>query len=233
MGGKYVKNTIVERVLGIIAPHPCSGCGKTGTPLCEDCKYDIIHEPFVGCILCARPQPDGVCSDHQTPFTQATVVGARTGTLQVLINALKFQNKKAAAKSLAELLYARLPLLPVTTRIIPVPTVSSHIRTRGYDQVLLIARHLSALTGLPVDAQLLRANSATQHTVGREQRAIQAKQAFILREEVMPDGAISSYPVLLIDDIITTGATITQAAEVLSSRHETIIVAALAYQQKR
>lgn len=230
MGGKYVKNTIVERVLEIIAPHPCSGCGKTGTTLCEDCKYDIIHEPFLGCVLCGRPESKGVCVDHQSAFTQAFVVGARHGTLQKLIDELKFHNKKASAKSLAELIYSRLPLLPASTRIIPVPTVSSHVRSRGYDQVLLIAQHLSALSGLAVDRQLIRANRATQHTTGRDQRAVQAKQAFILRTAESHDTRRASYPVLLIDDIITTGATITEAAKVLSSRHSTVLVAALAYQ---
>lgn len=234
MGGINVKITMIERVLQIVAPHPCSGCGKIGTLLCDDCKYDIISEPFFGCILCAKPHEDGVCADHQTGFSQVFVVGARTATLEALINTLKFHNAKGAAKLLAELLHSTLPRFPAGTRIVPIPTVRSHIRQRGYDQVDLIARHLSTLRGYPVEHALVRLNKATQHTSNRSDRVVQASRAFGLAaaesEAGRGAGAERDYPILLIDDVITTGSTIVEAAKVLSVKHRTIIVAALAYQ---
>ena len=234
MGGLNVKITMIQRVLQTVAPHPCSGCAKIGTLLCDDCKYDINHEPFLGCILCAKPHEDGICADHLTAFSQVFVAGERTGALEVLINALKFHNTKAAAKTLAEVLHSTLPLFPANTRIIPIPTVASHIRQRGYDQVDLISRYLSELRGYPVTRALVRLNKATQHTSSRSDRAIQAGQAFALAETdcVQRDSGNDedSYPVLLLDDVITTGATITEAAKVLSTKYKTIVVIALAYQ---
>ena len=80
----------------------------------------------------------------------------------------------------------------------------------------------------------MRLNKATQHTSSRSDRAIQAGQAFALAktDSVQRDSGNDedSYPVLLLDDVITTGATITEAAKVLSTKYKTIVVIALAYQ---
>ena len=100
MGGKNVKNTIVERMLAGVAPHPCFGCGKLGTPLCIDCKYDIISDPFMGCIACARPTNLGVCENHRYDIERAFVPGVRSAALEATINGLKFHHTKAAAYDL-------------------------------------------------------------------------------------------------------------------------------------
>ena len=84
-----VKNTMIERVLEIIAPHPCISCGKVGLILCVSCKYDIIHEPFGGCILCEWPQKSGICLEHGAPLEKAFVVSDRFGSLSQIIDALK------------------------------------------------------------------------------------------------------------------------------------------------
>ncbi len=188
----------------------------------------------MGCIVCGKPKREGVCAEHETSIEKTFVVSQRIGTLETLINGLKFHNTKAAAKTLAEVLHSTLPLFPANTRIIPIPTVASHIRQRGYDQVDLISRYLSELRGYPVTRALVRLNKATQHTSSRSDRAIQAGQAFALAktDSVQRDSGNDedSYPVLLLDDVITTGATITEAAKVLSTKYKTIVVIALAYQ---
>jgi ComF family protein len=225
MGGKNVKNTMIERLLQIIAPHPCSGCGKVGSILCQYCKYDIIHDPFVGCILCGKPEMDGICKDHNSPISRAFVVGTRDTALETVINKLKFQNAKQAARSLAELLHASLPLLPKDIQVISIPTVRSHVRQRGYDHMELIVRHFTALRHLSTAHSLIRVSNATQHTVGKELRKSQSKSAFKLEGYFSPET-----PVLLIDDVVTTGSTVSAAAELLRQAGATVWVAALAYQ---
>lgn len=224
MGGKNVKNTIVERVLEIVAPHPCFGCGKIDTPLCIDCKYDIIHDPFVGCITCGQPTNTGVCNYHRYAIERAFVPGVRSTALQEAINGLKFQHVKAAAKELAVLLQYYLPLLPSSVRLVPVPTVRAHVRQRGYDQVELIVRHLAALRGLPIERVLERQTTATQHTTGRLERFLQAKGAY--RAHGVEPGALY----LVVDDVITTGATVQAAAKAIHDAGGRVWVAALAYQ---
>lgn len=225
MGGLNVKNTIVEWVLQIIAPHPCYGCGKVGAILCDNCKYDIINEPFVGCFLCGIPQNDGICQEHASPLEKVMIVSRRGGSLEEVINALKFSNVKAGAKVLAELLDVSLPLLPQNTRIVPIPTVRAHIRQRGYDQVELIARQFAVMRGYSLSLALRRETKTTQHTSDRETRQKQAAVAFSLDEAALGDG-----PILLLDDIITTGSTISAAAELFRGSERMVMAAALAYQ---
>ena len=226
MGGKNVKNTIVERVLQMVAPHPCFGCGKIGTVLCHDCKYNIIDEPFWGCIVCGKPKREGVCTEHETSIEKTFVVSQRIGTLETLINGLKFHNNKAAAQACDELLHESLPILPSSATIVVVPTVRSHIRQRGYDHIDLIARQFAAMRGLPIRYLLRRATTDVQHLVGREERRTQADRAF----ELVETDDLSMGPILLIDDIITTAATVTAASKLLSQTGLPVWVAALAYQ---
>lgn len=226
MGGEYVKNTMIERVLQIVAPHPCSGCGKLGTVLCNDCKYDIIHEPFLGCILCGVPNNDGICSNHHSPIEKSLTISVRSDALEDAINRLKFQNTKAAARSLAELLDWSLPVLPGGIEIVPIPTARSHIRKRGYDQMDLIARHLSVLRGLPVSRVLERHGNATQHTSNKEKRLEQAENAYSMTDASVVRGRT----LLLLDDVVTTGSTLQSAAKVLTGAGATVWVATLAYQ---
>ncbi len=225
MGGINVKNTIVERALHFIAPHPCYGCGKVGVILCDYCKYDIVHEPFLACIACQTPNPAGICANHHSPLKKVFIVGKRTDALETAINGLKFSNVKACAQTLAELLDEALPILPVHTKVVPIPTINRHIRQRGYDQVELIAKHFAHLRGLDVIQPLKRLTTTVQHTASREDREKQAQSAFGLR-----DGAETEGLVLLIDDIITTGSTLSSAANILSSTGMTVWAAALAYQ---
>jgi ComF family protein len=226
MGGVNVKITMIERVLQLVAPHPCSGCAKVGTLLCHNCKNNIIEEPFFGCILCGKPKLSGICDFHQTPLARAFTVGSRTGTLEILINKYKFEHAKAAVFPLAELLHEALPQLPSDIQIIPVPTVTSHIRQRGYDHIDLIARYLASMRQLPISRVLLRKTKDTQHTVNKYNRIKQARNAFRLRPNTLLEGQI----VLLLDDVVTTGSTLSAAAKLLHDAGATVWVATLAYQ---
>lgn len=228
MGGLNVKNTIVEVVLQNIAPHPCSGCGKIGSLLCDYCKYDIVSEPFLGCVLCGTANLNGICENHNENIRNAFVVHTRKGVVKRLIDELKFQRVKSAAKSLALLLHESLPELPSDTIIVPIPTVKSHVRQRGYDQVKLIAKHLAQLRSLPFSPLLVRANSATQHELNKRERAKESRQAFKLSSSFTHND--KNHHCLLLDDIITTGSTISSAAKLLSRQGFTVIVGALAYQ---
>lgn len=213
-----VKNTMLDTLLSVVAPHLCSGCGRIGKTFCDNCKYDIIDESFLSCILCEKLSDIGVCEDHKVAFNQAWVVGPRNDALQRLIGGFKFQNMKASSFDIAYLLHKRLPQLPNTSVIIPIPTTRAHIRERGYDHMLLIARDLGRLCHLPVQRLLVRNNNLVQHKVGRKNRFIQARSAFRV------EGAVSADLIyILVDDVVTTGATIIQAAHLLREAGATTI----------
>jgi ComF family protein len=228
MGGLNVKITMIEALMQTVAPHLCFGCGKNGTMLCDNCKYNIIEEPFSGCILCGNISNNGLCAQHDVPICKAWVVGERRTVLKRVINAYKFEYVKATGSTLIDLLDARLPILPSNTIIVPIPTAPSHIRARGYDHLGVLAKLLSQRRELPVAPLLERASTTTQHHLNKVDRQFEAGNAFTLSSHATID---TTSPVLLLDDIITTGATITSAAQILAQAGvQTIFVAALAYQ---
>lgn len=217
---------MIDKLLSVVAPHLCCGCGKIGIVFCDRCKYDIKKRPFLGCLLCEAPSNAGICRRHKTAYNQAWIAGERQGALQRLIGGFKFQNVKAAAPSLAELLDEHLPLLSHTTVVVPVPTAPAHIRERGYDHMLLVARYFARQRGLSLSRIVTRAHSATQHHANREQRITQAQSAFRIEGDVQPD-----VPYLLLDDVVTTGSTIAEAGRVLKEAGAwEVWVAALARQ---
>ena len=93
----------------------------------------------------------------------------------------------------------------------PIPTATSRRRQRGYDQSVLLARHIARLTRLPYADCLVRLGQAHQVGSTRAQRLMQLQQAFRVRRSLLVKGR----HIVLIDDVITTGASIEAAAAVL------------------
>lgn len=201
---------MIDDLLEYIAPHHCYGCSKTGALLCDNCKYDIISEPFLSCVACGRNVPNirGICQGCKVPYARAWCVGARTEALRSTIDHYKFMNSKAAYKQLAALLDEYLPVLPSNTIVIPIPTIPSHIRQRGYDHMYLIARRFAKIRNLQLSTGLARVTTTKQRDATARMRETQAKAAFSWRGEF--DDAVTY---LLIDDVITTGATLKYAAK--------------------
>jgi competence protein ComFC len=220
-----VKNTIVDSLLSFVAPHLCSGCGSVGSSFCPNCKYDITSEPFSGCVLCEKQTIQGICDEHKAAFNQAWVVGIRSGALQRLIGGFKFRNMKSVSVELAELLDTRLPDLPANTVFVPIPTIPAHIRERGYDHMLLVTSMLARRRQLPMATVLQRNTTAVQHRANRQQRITQAAAAFKIESHINP-----SKIYVLVDDILTTGATVQQAASLLAAAGATVWVAVIARQ---
>lgn len=201
---------MIDELLQVVAPHYCYGCGQIGGSLCVNCKYDIIDEGFERCIVCASPSPVGICSSCRTSYDKAWCVGERTDALRRSIDALKFERARAVHKSLAELLDERLPVLPAETIVVAVPTIASHIRKRGYDHTKLIARYFARKRNLRHVDALQRTSNTKQLGASRKQRFLQAEAAFSC-----PASLDSNQPYLLIDDIVTTNATVRYAAREL------------------
>lgn len=202
---------MIDSLLSLIAPHLCCGCGKIGGLLCENCKYNITSDTLYECSLCSNYNNDnGICADCQPIFSRGWCVGWRTDELRRLIDDYKFENVRSAHHILAELLDQRISQLPGTTVVVPVPTISSHIRMRGYDHAALLARSFARRRRLEVQPIVKRVTTTVQRDAPRLQRIAQAKVAFKVRKKLDP-----SVPYLVIDDIITTGASVTYVAKAL------------------
>lgn len=218
---------MVESLLDFVAPHLCLGCGKEGRLLCDNCKYDISYDPFVGCILCGKPQGRGVCEVHAAPFVSAYVASPRGGVVKSLLDGLKFHNTKAAARCVAELIDQRAPRFPSDAIVVPIPTSPAHRRERGYDQVDLIARHFAHLRNLRIEYILQRIDNSVQHIVDRRRRAEQASRAYALGFGTY---IVPGRQYVVLDDIVTTGATVTEASRLIARAGGIVTVVASAYQ---
>ncbi|HPF31105.1 MAG TPA: phosphoribosyltransferase family protein [Candidatus Saccharibacteria bacterium] len=200
-----------DKPLSIIAPHYCCGCDEIGCLLCSNCKYNIINEPEMFCIVCGRPTGTmNLCNSCRVPYERVWLVGKREGILQRLVGSYKFERVIEAHEVLGDLLLEVLPELPPDTLIVPVPTTSGRIRERGYDHMLLITRYIAKKRGLVCKQLLLRKNDSKQRQASANIREIQAKQAFYVEAEINADT-----PILLVDDVVTTGSTIKYASKAL------------------
>jgi ComF family protein len=128
-----------------------------------------------------------------------------------LIYELKFGRNQAAAPTIAELLSDSLPYLPQDTFIVHIPTSTVHVRRRGYDQAELIADHLARRVQRRHFTLLARQGQQQQVGSKRQTRLTQLRGAFRPRQISLIQGAT----ILLVDDVLTTGATIEEAARIL------------------
>lgn len=200
-----------DHLIAPIAPHPCCGCGKIGALLCDNCNYNISSDAFYGCILCgASAGLKGVCESCAPPFSRAWCVGERSGELKKLIDDFKFERVRAAHKPLARLLCEQIGQLPEDAVVVPVPTVAAHVRQRGYDHALLLARAVAKYQGAPLKRLLVRSTASRQRGATKTERDRQASRAFKARGTVEPGRVY-----VIVDDITTTGATLRHAARVL------------------
>lgn len=199
-------NTLIDT----IAPHYCCSCGKIGRVLCSYCKYDIIEEPYLACIVCRDPvsSRESLCQRHTLPYTRAWCAGERSNVLLKLLNDYKFERVRAAHHPIVSLLDETLPQIPLDTIVVPVPTIVKHIRVRGYDHTALIAKSFAKQRGLVYKQPIIRATTTSQLGKSRRERISQAKKAFSC-------SALAGERYLLIDDIYTTGATLQYAAQSL------------------
>jgi ComF family protein len=216
---------MLDKFFILLAPHDCLGCGAKGNILCASCKHDTIENYEGRCLKCNAPIYDH-CGNCQLPYTKQWCVSEREGAVERVINAYKFESARAAAPVLADILAQVLPELPKNTVVVPVPTTPAHIRQRGFDHIKLVAQRVAKLKKCSFQAVVTRKNNTVQFGANAKTRAKQAKQAFTCSGGLNPK---ANY--LIIDDISTTGATLTEVAKVLKQAGaKNVWVAVLAHQ---
>ena len=200
-----------------IFPPECGGCGKPGYRWCSDCASQARVIRGSVCPLCGIPQSHtGLCQNCRTrrpPFSALRSWAEYSGGVKEALHRLKYRNDIGLAETFSNYLLKvfELQSWPVDY-IFTVPLSTEKLRERGYNQSTLLARPISLSTGLPMKNKYLKRILNTRSQVGLSEfeRMENVKDAF--RYEGEP---LEKKNILLIDDISTTGATISACSEAL------------------
>jgi ComF family protein len=212
-----------RRAASLLFGGSCYLCrGAAHGILCESCDADLPRLGSAHCPRCALASPGGaVCGRclTQPPAYDATSAAlAYAFPADVLVQALKFRGELALAPVLGELL-ARC-VSEAADCIMPVPISDERLRSRGYNQSLEIARRVAVLTGARLAPELCerRRDTAAQMDLPLEERAKNVRGAFHC------PGIVGSATVAVLDDVMTTGATLDEIAATLKGAGATRVV---------
>lgn len=190
--------------------------------VCEDCYGSVspIAPPF--CQTCGRPLKGSTrgycrrCRGRDSPLRRARGLGAYAGVVVDLVQSLKYGRKPSIACRMGVMmgnLALYDPVLRAGELLIPVPLHPARLRERGYNQAERLARSVSQTMRIPISSRSLirRRATKTQTLLGEEERRENVKGAFlVVREE-----EVRGKKVILVDDVLTSGATLTSAASAL------------------
>jgi ComF family protein len=200
----------VAAILDLLLPPACPGCGREGAPICADC-----HRPL-GRRLDEPPgQPIGMPVELPEGLVQLEWCAAYTGVARVALHALKYDGERRLVGPLGSLLATRWRRAGVGADLVTwVPVHDARRRDRGFDQAELLARETAGLLGLPARGLLeRRRTTAAQHALGRGARRINVGGVFGVSRQAEP--LVDGRWILVIDDVVTTGATLAAAAQAL------------------
>jgi ComF family protein len=200
---------ILDRALSLVAPHLCVVCGAEGSLLCDWCAPDAFEGLPERCFLCKRLSPDSTtCQKCRRAHPLPRHVWVRTlydGSAKRLLEGLKFGRQYAAADVIADHLADTLPHIHDDYVVAHIPTATSRIRQRGYDQSELIAKRLSKAIGVRHVRLLTRRGQVRQVGASRAKRLQQLEGMYSVRTRKLTD---KKTPILLVDDVSTTGSTL-------------------------
>ncbi|MFV0347088.1 MAG: ComF family protein [Halodesulfovibrio sp.] len=200
-----------------------AGTQKEESPLCDACADSMQPRKGGYCTRCGLifadaslpPAPCADCLKTPPPWDSLTFVAVYQKDLRHGMLRFKFHGALEQGAVLGELLAARClenrAAIGTPDAIVPVPLHRGRLHERGYNQTLELARPVATALGVPLMQHLLRRTAATPHQIGlsKEQRNRNLQGAFAA------DEAARGKSILLVDDIMTTGATIQAAVRCL------------------
>ncbi len=204
-----------QRVLNRLLPQDCQLCGQPGAGdlLCAPCLADLPRLHDEHCPVCALPTPGsavcGQCLRHPPHFDATHVSFAYAFPVDQLVQAFKYGHQLALAGIFARLMRSGLAI--EADVMIAMPLSKQRLRERGFNQAVEIARPLARASGIPLDLQATAriVDTAAQASLPWKQRRANIRHAFECRMD------LSGKSVVVIDDVMTSGATLDEFARVL------------------
>lgn len=200
----------IGRLLDLALPPACAGCGEEGEAICADCL------PAVSSRLALPPgSPLGLSEGPPAPLLQLEWCSPFAGVTRRALHALKYAGERRLAAPLGAAVAERWRRASAGGELlVPVPVHEARRRERGYDQAALIAEAAAGRLGMPWRAAVVRTRAtAAQYRLDRRHRASNVADAFSVARGARP--AVAGRWVVLVDDVVTTGATLCESARAL------------------
>jgi ComF family protein len=203
-----VLGSVAGRALDFALPAQCAGCRREGAALCGDClpALEVRLEAVPGV-------PIGLPADIPPPLLQLEWCAPFTGVTRRALHALKYDGERRLAPLMGAAVARRWARAGAGgDALVPVPASPDRVRDRGYDQAALIAAEAGRRLRLPVLRALERTRATTaQFDLDRAARASNLGGAFRAVDAVAVEGRW----LVLVDDVVTTGATLAACATAL------------------
>src|SRR3954471_15432353 len=216
--------------LDLAFPAACAGCGREGAALCERCVTTLDAR-----LELPGGTPIGLPAEIPGTLLQVEWCAAFTGPVRDALHQLKYASERRLATPLGAAVARRWARVGMGANVVvPVPVHAHRERQRGYDQSALIAAIAAVYLGLPLARALERGRAtAAQFELGRDQRAANVAGAFRPRDrDPAAVRGVAGRWVLLVDDVVTTGATLAACADALE-KMGAIAVSAIAVARER
>jgi len=218
---------ILTALLDLALPAECAGCTEPGRPWCPACADNLAEVLF--------PEPRLVRPDPPPPrLPSTTAAGRYAGVLRRLVTAYKDEGRRDLGPVLAPLLRASVDAAcaaaPPTVLVVPVPSSRSATRRRGDVPVTELARAAIRQEGTVPTAFVLTPALrpvravADQARLGHLERVRNLSGAYAVRPGW--SSRLHSAPVVLVDDVVTTGATLAEAARAVRAAGGQVLAAA-------
>jgi ComF family protein len=191
---------LFSTAVDLLFPPRCAGCGRVDAFWCTSCQEELDQIPIQ------------LFSKSIDPLQNVVATAVHQGKIQVAIHGLKYENTPQLAQPLGKRLSDCLLRLNWTIDIIvPVPLHTKRLAERGYNQSQILAEVVAAQTGLSCTPQAVQRQRETRSQVEvgtREQRLINVADAFLADPRL-----VGQKKILLVDDVCTTGATLSACAQ--------------------
>lgn len=215
-----------KNLLNILFPINCFSCGKSGYYLCPACVKKIDRHTNRGCFFCKNPTLSGeiclACREKKSLDKILSFCYYSDPKIQKIIQEIKYNSVFLATRDISHLIAQLIfenkkKYSPLNSLLVPVPMYPRKERRRGFNQTILLAETVSKITKIPVALNLLKKTVATHSQMKIKQktkRLLNLKNSFVVNNRSISP-LLFRKKILLIDDVITTGATFISCSYVL------------------
>ncbi len=209
-------------LMTILFPSECLACGREGDWLCRDCAAECVAVTAPTCPFCDRLTDHGqTCARCRSrfPLTGNRSLWHYRGPVRQVIHGLKYRGAWASAEVLVPRLVEAGRALPMSRRanvlVTAVPSSRARLAERGYNQSEILARAVAKAGGWRFEQILKRTNVPSSQTkLRRSARFANVQNQFVLSR---PQPFLSDAAIMIVDDVITTGATLAACAAALKA----------------